>query len=66
MFFQSAKVRYEYLMRTTRLLVSLTALIVLTGCASVRESVQWEFNSENVELAPHEERRAVSDHLSDR
>jgi hypothetical protein len=66
MFFQSATIRYEYLMRTTRFFVSLAALFVLTGCASVRESVQWEFNSENVELAPHEERRAVSDHLSDR
>jgi hypothetical protein len=49
-----------------RLLLCVTGMFALAGCASVRESVQWEFNSENVELAPHEERRAVAEHLSER
>ena len=53
-------------MRTMRLLFCVVGILVFGGCASVRETVQWEFNSENVELEPHEERRAVAEHLSER
>jgi hypothetical protein len=39
-------------------------MVFLTGCASARESVQWEFNSEKTQLEPHEQRRADAEYLA--
>lgn len=50
-----------------RLFISLLFAVSLhlTGCASIRETVNWEFKTENVELEPHEARRAHADYLAD-
>ena len=57
---------FLYELRKLRLAIPLgLAALVLCGCASARESVQWEFNSEKVELEPHEQRRADADFLAD-
>jgi len=47
------------------LLASALIVLVLTGCASARESVNWEFKTEKVELEPHEERRSTAEYLAD-